>query len=68
MPTAASALLMRPTSGSISTVNVRPTPIVLTSTGKKTAERMNARPITLEVRSTASSIPSTTFSPEVVTA
>ena len=59
---------MRPTSGSISTVKVRPTPIVLTSTGKKTAERMNARPITLEVSSTASSIPRTTFMPEVVTA
>ncbi len=68
MPTAASALLIRPASGSISTVNVRPTPIVLTSTGKKTAERMNARPITLEVNSTASSIPSTTFMPDVVIA
>ena len=59
---------MSPASGSISTVNVRPTPIVLTSTGKKTAERMNARPITLDVSSTANSIPSTTFMPEVVTA
>ena len=49
-------------------MNVRPTPIVLTSTGKKTADRMNARPITLDVSSTASSIPSTTFRPDVVTA
>ena len=45
-----------------------PTPIVLTSTGKKTAERMNARPITLDVSSTASSIPRITFRPDVVTA
>ena len=59
---------MRPWSGSISTVNVMPTPIVLTRTGKKTTDRMNALPITLEVSSTASNIPSTTFRPDVVTA
>ncbi len=45
-----------------------PTPIVLTSTGKNTTDRMNARPSTLDVSNTASSIPSTTFTPDVVTA
>ena len=39
MPTSPSALLIRPFSGFISTVKVSPTPIVLTSTGKKTTER-----------------------------
>ena len=59
---------MRPMSGCISTVNVRPTPIVLTRTGKKTAERMNDRPMTLDVSRTASSMPRTTFVPDVTTA
>ena len=56
---------MSPTSGSSSTVNMMPTPIVLTSTGKKTTDRMNALPMTLDVNRTASSIPRTTFMPEV---
>ena len=38
-PTTPAALLIRPFSGSIKTVKVSPTPIVLTSTGKKTTER-----------------------------
>ena len=36
-----SDLLIMPADGSMRTVKVRPTPIVLTSTGKKTTERRN---------------------------
>ena len=50
------------------TVKVRPTPIVLTSTGKKTTERRNPLAMICEVSSCASRIPSTTLSPQVTTA
>ncbi len=45
-----------------------PTATVLTSTGKKTSERSRPRTRMLEVRSTASSMPSTTLRPLVTTA
>src|ERR1051325_9523124 len=68
IPTAPSASLIRPVSGFISTVNVSPTPIVETSTGKNTTERSQPRATSCEVSSTASSIPSTTLAPDVITA
>ena len=42
IPTRARLSLITPRSGCIRTVKVSPTPIVLTSTGKKTTDRMNA--------------------------
>ena len=63
MPMAARASLMGPPNGSISTLKRMPTPIVLTSTGKKTVARRNPRPMICELRKTPSSRPSTTLSP-----
>ena len=58
---------MSPCSGFIRTVKAIPTPIVLTRTGKNTTERRKPRAASCEVRNTASSIPSTTLSPDVTT-
>ena len=60
-----SAWLMTPFVGCMSTWNVRPTPIVLTRTGKKATERMKPRPMIGPVSRTASAIPRITLSPEV---
>ena len=65
MPIAASDSLMGPSNGSMSTLNRMPTPIVLTSTGKKMVARRNPRPMICELRKTPSSRPSTTLAPEV---
>ena len=59
---------MSPSVGFISTENVIPTPTTETSTGKNTTLRRYPRPMICEVSSTPSSIPRTTFAPEVSTA
>ncbi|MDF2581283.1 MAG: hypothetical protein K0S49_2862 [Microbacterium sp.] len=66
MPIAASDLLMSPSNGSISTLNVMPTPIVDTSTGKKMVARRYPRPRIEPVSSRARARPRTTFRPEVM--
>ena len=68
MPIAARDLLMRPADGSMRTWKVRPTPMVLTRTGKKTTERRNPLAIIGEVSSSANAMPRTTLSPQVTTA
>ena len=68
MPIKPSDSLMRPADGSMRTVKVRPTPMVLTSTGKKATERRNPLAMICEVSGWASRIPSTTLSPQVTTA
>jgi hypothetical protein len=68
MPMRARDLLMTPADGSMRTWKVRPTPMVLTRTGKKTTERRYPRPMIGEVSSSANSIPKTTLSTKVTTA
>jgi hypothetical protein len=67
MPTAPRDWLMIPRDGFISTWKVMPTPMALTSTGKNITERRKSRPTIRDVSSTASSMPMTTFAPDVTT-
>ncbi len=65
IPTTSRAWLIAPFVGCISTWKVRPTPTMLTRTGKKATVRMKPRPMIGPVRSTARSIPMTTLRPRV---
>ena len=67
-PITASAWLRSPSNGSISAFHVMPTPIELTSTGKKIALRRNPRAMICEDRTAPSSNPRITFAPHVTKA
>ena len=60
--------MTRPLVGSSKTWKVMPTPIVLTSTGKKLTDRRKPRPMIWEVSSRANNRPKMTFKPEVTVA